>query len=115
MPENIVKCRCQHCSGNIEFDASGFRPGETRNAECPHCHLDTILFVPRSPLGEEKKTAELPKPQPQNVVVEIKRGMSPLGVASLFLGIVACLFCWIPFLGLFVLPIAFIGLLLALV
>jgi hypothetical protein len=39
----IAKCSCQHCSGNIEFDAEGFEQG-TR-VECPHCHLETILFL----------------------------------------------------------------------
>lgn len=45
---HFVTCRCQHCNGNIEFDASDFQIGETRVAECPHCHLETILFVPPS-------------------------------------------------------------------
>jgi hypothetical protein len=39
------KIKCQNCSGHIEFDASGFAPGERRTVECPHCHLDTLLFV----------------------------------------------------------------------
>jgi hypothetical protein len=44
----FVTCRCQHCDGNIEFDACDFDKGETRNAECPHCHLETVLFIPQS-------------------------------------------------------------------
>lgn len=43
------KTKCQNCSGHIEFDASSFAPGETRTVECPHCHLDTLLFVRRTP------------------------------------------------------------------
>jgi hypothetical protein len=42
----FVVCRCQNCDGGIEFDGCGFQKGETRNVECPHCHLDTIIFVP---------------------------------------------------------------------
>jgi hypothetical protein len=51
----------------------------------------------------------------QTVSVETKRGVSPLGIASLVLGIIACIFCWIPLLGLLVLPLALIGLVLAIV
>ena len=43
---NYVTCHCQHCDGGIEFDASGFEEGETRTVECPHCHVETIIFVP---------------------------------------------------------------------
>ncbi len=46
MAEKLAKCPCQHCSGKIEFDASGFKAGETQTVECPHCHLETVLFVP---------------------------------------------------------------------
>jgi TPR repeat protein len=41
-----VTCNCQHCDGGIEFDASGFEKGETRAVECPHCHVETVIFVP---------------------------------------------------------------------
>jgi hypothetical protein len=49
MPENFVICRCQHCDGHIEFDASDFAKGETRTVECPHCKLETLIFVPVAP------------------------------------------------------------------
>jgi hypothetical protein len=45
----FITCRCQHCDGGIEFDASTFDKGETRTATCPHCGLETILFVPAPP------------------------------------------------------------------
>jgi len=115
MSEDYVTCKCQHCSGKISFDAGDFEKGETRNAECPHCHLDTIIFVPQSTLAGEKKKVEQPKPEPKEVVVEIKKGASPLGIASLVIGIIAILFCWIPFLGLLSIPIAGIGFLLAVI
>jgi hypothetical protein len=38
-------CHCQHCNGNIEFDASQFANGETRTIECPHCKSETLIFV----------------------------------------------------------------------
>jgi tetratricopeptide (TPR) repeat protein len=43
---NYVTCPCQYCSGKIEFDASTFDKGETRTVLCPHCGLETIIFVP---------------------------------------------------------------------
>ena len=48
MQPQFVTRQCNHCNGNIEFDASQFEPGETRQVECPHCHSETTLFVPRS-------------------------------------------------------------------
>ena len=95
------KCSCNHCSGHIEFDAS--EAGQV--VACPHCGLETKLYVPQKPSN---------KP-PQNISIEIKRGANPLGVASLVLGIGACVFCWIPFLGLLAIPLAAIGLLLAVI
>src|ERR1019366_10444336 len=36
------KCKCQHCNGHIAFpsEAAG------QMVECPHCHLETQLFIP---------------------------------------------------------------------
>lgn len=96
-----AKCSCQYCNGRIAFESSE----AGRAVACPHCGLETKLFVPATPANK----------QPQNVGVEIKRGMNPLGVASLVLGIGACVFCWIPFLGLLAIPLAAIGLLLAVI
>jgi hypothetical protein len=39
-------CPCRNCGGRIEFDATGFAKGEVRAVECPHCHLETDIFVP---------------------------------------------------------------------
>ena len=97
-----AKCSCQHCNGHIAFPAE--MAGQM--SACPHCGLETKLVIP----NVTKAPANSP---PQNVSVEIKRGVSPLGIASLVLGIIACIFCWIPLLGLLVLPLALIGLLLA--
>ena len=53
-PPCFVSCRCQHCDGHIEFDASGFAKGETRNVECPHCQQETNISCARF---NAKKTA----------------------------------------------------------
>ncbi len=99
---NEAKCSCQFCDGHIAFPAE--MAGQM--FACPHCGLATKLFTP--------DVAKAPASQnlPQTVSVE-KRGVSPLGIASLVLGIMACVICWIPFLGLFAIPVALIGLVLA--
>ena len=50
----IAKCFCNNCGVHIEFDADGFQP-ETR-AECPHCHMETILFIPPASEPHKQKT-----------------------------------------------------------
>src|ERR1035438_2204339 len=40
-----VTCACTLCGGKIEFDAGGFEKGETRTVPCPHCGVETMLFV----------------------------------------------------------------------
>jgi hypothetical protein len=43
---NYVTCPCQHCGGNIEFDANQLDAGEIPTVPCPHCELQTTIFVP---------------------------------------------------------------------
>jgi hypothetical protein len=45
---NYVTCPCQHCNGHIEFDAVAFARAETVTVECPHCKLETTLFLPNT-------------------------------------------------------------------
>lgn len=67
----IAKCSCQHCGGGIEFDADGFQ-ADTR-IECPHCKLDTILFLqptqqkpePPKNFTDARKPEPAPKVSPQ--------------------------------------------------
>src|ERR1035437_3638984 len=55
---NFVTCLCQNCSGHIKFDASQLRKGEIRRVECPHCHLETILYIPAA--GKNSPNPEQP-------------------------------------------------------
>src|SRR5579863_7785761 len=41
----FVTCRCQICNGAIEFDSNELDGRETAQVECPHCTLETSLFV----------------------------------------------------------------------
>ena len=56
----FVTCPCQHCSGNIEFDASGFGKDETRMAQCPHCQEETIISIPTSTILTWMRNGLLP-------------------------------------------------------
>jgi DNA-directed RNA polymerase subunit RPC12/RpoP len=41
-----AKCSCQHCNGHIEFE----RDQERSTVACPHCGMDTLLFVTTPPV-----------------------------------------------------------------
>ena len=53
----IVKCSCQNCNGHIEFETLGFQPG-TRS-ECPHCKMETVLFIPNVMTAKQRVRAHL--------------------------------------------------------
>jgi hypothetical protein len=44
----FVVCRCQFCDGHIEFDANELAE-ENSIVPCPHCGLETKIFVPPPP------------------------------------------------------------------
>lgn len=71
-----VTCPCQLCSGHIEFEPS--HAGET--VACPHCKMDTMLFIPTSSnvIVERTKPIESkPAPvSPKNSTV--RRSVQPL-------------------------------------
>jgi hypothetical protein len=46
-PPRYVTCCCQHCDGHIEFDAHQLTENNS-NFPCPHCGLETKLFVPQT-------------------------------------------------------------------
>ncbi|MDR3460104.1 MAG: hypothetical protein P4N60_21975 [Verrucomicrobiae bacterium] len=52
-PQHVI-CRCQHCNGGIEFDATGLDKAGTLSTECPHCKLETPLYVPPPAVMPEK-------------------------------------------------------------
>jgi putative phage-type endonuclease len=46
-PPRYVTCRCQNCDGHIEFDANELVE-ENIVVPCPHCGLETKIFIPDS-------------------------------------------------------------------
>lgn len=43
--ETFIVCPCQICNGRIEFDAGELGPEEGCVVQCPHCLMETALFV----------------------------------------------------------------------
>jgi len=65
----ISKCQCQHCNGEIEFEAAQFERSSTTShrvfgqmVECPHCHQQTLLYLNLAEFIAPKKSD-----QPQKV------------------------------------------------
>jgi hypothetical protein len=52
---DLVTCRCRHCEENIQFDSSEFAE-EFSMIPCPHCGLDTRLYLPPEVLPPELAT-----------------------------------------------------------
>jgi hypothetical protein len=50
----IARCPCNLCSGTIEFDVS--QAGSATS--CPHCSMETTLFVPQRGQSESAPTFE---------------------------------------------------------
>jgi TPR repeat protein len=65
---NYVTCPCQHCGGKIEFDANQLDATEIPTVPCPHCELQTTIFVP------EQKVPPLILGNDLRPAIEIKHG-----------------------------------------
>jgi len=95
MSETFAICPCKHCANNIEFDSSEFSEGETRIIECPHCHLETTLFIPKKLIPPHKSgpptlTAILPinYPSKRKLGTIKKQGVIMLRIASTIMFII---------------------------
>jgi len=98
-----------------------------KKGKCPECK--SVLTVPAAEAQLPAEPPPTPTPQhyepaPQPVVVHAtplthtvntqvvvtpSKSVSGLGIAALVLGIISCLMCWIPFLGLIIIPLALLG------
>lgn len=97
-----LQFQCPRCSRAILADAS--HAGKL--ATCPKC--ETSVRIPLS-------NQESPQLRSAPVLVTHEGRQNSLGIASLILGILAFLFCWIPFLGIVSIPIGGLGFILGLV
>src|SRR5271165_6350808 len=89
MSEQSASCRCQNCNQNIEFDASQFATDETRTVECPHCHLETTLFV-RQRAFPPKEPALMPQEPIEQAPVAKQTGTSLLDTGSAIMFLLGC-------------------------
>jgi hypothetical protein len=68
----FVVCRCQYCDGNIEFDAN-LLVEENSIVPCPHCGLETKIFVPypQPVTPPEPRPSPAPSPVPTFVTISV--------------------------------------------
>jgi hypothetical protein len=59
----LVTCPCQNCNGHIQFDAVTLSQDNNKTA-CPHCGLETILFVPPTNDAKMQKVLSPASPPP---------------------------------------------------
>ncbi len=45
---HMVVCACEHCGGNIEFDANELGDRQSVSVPCPHCGIETVLLASRT-------------------------------------------------------------------
>ena len=83
-----AKCLCNLCNQPLEFPSE--MAGET--VECPHCKMDTKLFIPVSPITPKPKSPEKPKVDPENATDEkskaIERNLRSIGRLFFWLGLI---------------------------
>jgi len=108
---------CPHCKQSLEASEDSF--GQV--LDCPSCNKK--IRVPKSQMCPKSALEPvhdaifkaISHAAHQNVNVEIEREASPMGIAALVLGILSCLTCWIPFIGLLSIPLSLIGLLIGVI
>lgn len=80
--ESWVSCKCNTCSGQIEFDSSLVQSGTT--IPCPHCGIDTLLYIPKvrgnpappldSPRTDEERADQHLRPHDQAPLIIVTTG-----------------------------------------
>jgi hypothetical protein len=98
MPQ-LVTCPCQHCNGHIQFDPVTLSE-ENNIITCPHCSLETVLFVPNPPPAAFKEVSAKPQLEPRKSWVR-RRIEWLIALAG------AALFAAVPALAILALPQSF--------
>jgi hypothetical protein len=94
----LIKCECEHCHVNIEFDHESFLE-RGRNAkkiigqevQCPVCHKNTILYLPNNQYAETKAN--------KLNDWKIERNLEGIGVLFFWLGIIGLVGGGMIFIG----------------
>jgi len=77
----FVVCRCQHCDGKIEFDANLLVEANSR-VPCPHCGLETKIFVPNPQTAIQTAPSPAPRPVSRPVSAYVTISVSSSGVSN---------------------------------
>jgi hypothetical protein len=66
-PPEFVTCLCRSCSGQIEFELALFDPEDPAVIACPHCGVETQLYLPGPQAGNLAAQTPPPAPTPPNM------------------------------------------------
>jgi Zn finger protein HypA/HybF involved in hydrogenase expression len=99
MNATMPACRCNVCSELIEFDPSRAR----QTISCPHCGMDTILFVPMpAPVFAPVRSAVVPLVLEPDILTAVGTARRKLGRKTSMAGLAMEL---LGFILLFLFPI----------
>ena len=80
-------CACNNCPGNLEFESA--RAGET--VKCPHCGVDTVLFVAPvpvdSPSSAPQAAPNLPPTQRGQGITQTTEGIKTISTNKLLVSL----------------------------
>ena len=120
----MISYTCPKCGSSMSSPDSLAGQHEA----CPECgNITTIPQshpVPTSPIQSppvqnipfsQPPAINNPPGSPLNVTMKQPKSTNGIGIAALVLGILACLTCWIPFIGMFSIPVSVLGILLGII
>jgi len=87
--QNMI-CKCQNCPGELRFDEAD--AGQT--VTCPHCQMDTVLFVPVAavvfppPEAKPPSTIIQDKPRAQRRSYFVENDLESIGTTCFVLGLI---------------------------
>lgn len=87
MNEEKLRCHCNNCSGELEFEASQI--GET--VACPLCGLDTLLYRQGPPMSGTEQVVEDTRKKDVDMDVDMDwtRFIKPASITLAVAGVVA--------------------------
>jgi hypothetical protein len=88
------KCKCNNCSESVEFPIEMAR----QSVECPHCKLETVLFLPPREPEAPKIVIEAPLSHTMLPPAPIEDKLETIGGVFFFFGITGACICSFVFL-----------------
>jgi hypothetical protein len=84
MPEQFATCPCQYCNKNIEFEASRLNQDYEQIVNCPHCGLETRIYIPSGQAKNKQTVMDAIKKQ--KIVIAGVFAFALIIVGWLFIG-----------------------------